>query len=96
MKEIYARGPVAACMACPFDEFEKGYTGGIFATTNNRTVRRSHEPTSGYSNRAVTDESAGGPGVRPYRCGHRLRRRGHREHTTPRAQHPTPPPCCRD
>ena len=46
MKEIYARGPVAACMACPFDEFEKGYTGGIFATTNNRTVRRSHEPTA--------------------------------------------------
>ena len=47
MKEIYARGPVAACMACPFDEFEKGYTGGIFATTNNRTVRRRcHEPTT--------------------------------------------------
>jgi cathepsin X len=36
LKEIYARGPVAACMACPA-EFE-AYTGGIFATTNNRTV----------------------------------------------------------
>ena len=49
MKEIYARGPVAACMACPYDEFEKGYTGGIFATTNNRTVRRRcHEPTTAH------------------------------------------------
>jgi cathepsin X len=36
MKEIFARGPIASCMACP-EEFEE-YTGGIFATTNNRTV----------------------------------------------------------
>lgn len=34
MKEIYVRGPVASCMACP-EEFEQ-YTGGVFATTNNR------------------------------------------------------------
>lgn len=36
MAEIYARGPVASCMACP-EEFEQ-YTGGIFATTDNRTA----------------------------------------------------------
>jgi hypothetical protein len=34
MKEIWARGPVASCMACPA-EFE-AYKGGIFATTDNR------------------------------------------------------------
>ena len=37
MKEIYARGPVASCMACP-GEFENDYKGGVFATTDNRTV----------------------------------------------------------
>ena len=36
MKEVYARGPVASCMACP-EEFEQ-YTDGIFATTDNRAL----------------------------------------------------------
>lgn len=36
-KEIYARGPVAACMACP-NEFEDDYKGGVFVTSNPRSV----------------------------------------------------------
>ena len=36
-KEIYARGPIAACMACP-REFEDDYKGGVLATKNPRTV----------------------------------------------------------
>ena len=40
MKEVYARGPIASCMACP-EEFEQ-YTDGIFATTDNRAL--SHCP----------------------------------------------------
>lgn len=36
-KEVYARGPVAACMACP-SEFEDEYTGGIFAAKSARAV----------------------------------------------------------
>ena len=35
LKEIYARGPVASCMACP-TEFEEGYTSGVYVTNNTR------------------------------------------------------------
>jgi C1A family cysteine protease len=37
LKEIYARGPISCCMACPA-EFEHGYRGGVFTTTSNRTT----------------------------------------------------------
>lgn len=37
LREIYARGPVSACMACPRDTgCTLGYKGGIFATNNTR------------------------------------------------------------
>ena len=38
LKEVFARGPISCCMACPYDEFEKGYTGGIFVAKTNRTI----------------------------------------------------------
>ena len=36
-KEIFARGPISCCMACPA-EFERNYSSGVYATTNNRTA----------------------------------------------------------
>jgi C1A family cysteine protease len=35
-KEVFARGPISCCMACP-DEFE-AYKGGIFVANTNRTI----------------------------------------------------------
>jgi cathepsin X len=37
LKEIYARGPIASCMACP-SEFENEYTSGVYVTNNTRDV----------------------------------------------------------
>merc|ERR1712194_728403 len=37
MKEIYARGPISCCMACP-DDFEATYKGGVYVTSNDRIV----------------------------------------------------------
>lgn len=36
-KEIFARGPIACCMACPA-AFERGYVSGVYVTPNNRTA----------------------------------------------------------
>ena len=37
LKELYARGPIASCMACP-DDFEDNYKGGILAVNTSRSV----------------------------------------------------------
>ena len=47
-KEIYARGPISCCMACP-DEFEEEYTGGVYVTANNRVSTHSPPPTHMYA-----------------------------------------------